>query len=633
MPYDTWPCKIKWFFDDIDEIPDPDFTLLLEGSYFTLFVGGSTLYGIVTPPSATDSSFYCHIYSDSARTQEITAGDYTGEVYRMEFFGGWKFQNRDRFNERDFSGSGRWVSNDVRVYANGGYFDGQWVVLDYTEASVTLFDGTWTPNSIGIYDLQLTEQAAGSLPADTYTVHVSGVDSLGREGGASYEQISVGSNAKIDVSWKLNAQAVTYNVYLNCQLQSSGNTGGITIGDLTLEDPGQAPPPVSDPAIPDDPDAPIITVISPDDPGQLPGGKVIGTDPGGVDYQVVVTPGVPIDPNFGGKVLETRTEQVGDCLETKTFEDGVQTGWTKLCTDPVTGQQSFCVGTLDTESVVPEDPLSYFYDGVPSVLTNPEGTEYGPDTYPITPKNPPDVEYRIQYPVQTLHDVANLSIDDPPLGGRVVVAYVRDPTPGNPNTAYEAIYDSNNSWDTTPVSPNWPEDVHSLEFSADAGDEGDDQLIPETEWTNIRLRPFAIWTFECQAVEQAVEPQVGSCRSVTSFADTFNVAGTLYGTRTDEVQCSNDPFNASWLDLSYLSDLLLKVFGVGAPIPRSSSRSERTVGRDPQDIYDPRLGVNPIPNHPQKYLEALWQHEKIDASFIPSQLKVVSTNPVLNPLG
>ena len=627
--YDTWPCLAKWFFEDTDEVPDPDFSLLLEGGYFTLFVGGQTLYGIAVPPTGDDNTFYCYLFSDSARTQEITTGDYTGTPYRVESFGGWKFENRNRFGARDFSGGGRWRSNPVTVYAPGGRYEGTWVVEDYTESrSAVYFDGSFIPNTLGILGLTLTEQGGGTLPAGTYTVHVSGVDGSGREGGASFEQITVSANAQISVDWVPHQDAVSYNVYLNCQLKESAvTTRPYIIGNTTVEAP-TPPPKESDPAIPVNPDDPIIVITPPDNPeGDLPGGKVIVTDPDtGNDVIVEFTPTVPVDESIDGKEILVITEQVGDCLETKTYTDGVQTAWTKVCTDPVTGQKSFCEGENTGETIDTDYNLDLVFIGAPYPITTVEESDDIFD-FPVTISLPQGASYPLNIVGSILYTDGSVQIDPDAVGsvGRIRVDFQ------NGGSNFMDVGDQeSNGWE---ISANFSPVVQGVNnIRVESETTGLPEELPASEWY-LKVRVATdVWEFFCTDVEDEdiQEPSVGACRSITQFSNTFSIGGLLFGDRLTEVQCNTDPLNTTWADTSKWSDMLLAVFGLTTPYPRASTRADRVIDHGRQDLHDPRMWTFPLPRgNPIKQLESLYLLRKIDGGQIPTDIK--KNSPVFNP--
>jgi len=553
---DTWPCIPKWRFKD-NEVPDPVFTRLEIGAYFNMVIGGTPLYAIATYPQATENEFHCRLYSDEARTNEITTGTWTGLSYTIKFRGGWIFTYKN--------GVSRWESNPVILYAQGGYWTGKWVVTNYRTDPVTTFEGDFLYAKLPIFNLKATIAGPGAVPAGTHVYFVSGVDASGKEGGASFVYITLTSPSNVDLTWTPVPLAVTYNIYFNCQLLQSGVPNpDYLVEDGIIEDPVETPDPEGDPTISLDPDLPII-VINPDDPepffptypppGDNGGGSIIGTDPGSgplpdddVSYSIIIEPDVMIDPSLeDGHEEITTTVLVDDCYEIRNYYKGALIYEATLCTDPETGVRTLCyrdvaAGEVSEAVSYPINnlfldipyPIDTTYDNIPDLQWDTDPTRRN-STPPVVFEFPLDLNINITYLDEFATPVLPDDIQD-------VNSYLDFESENitTPLLSTSTGPATSGQWDSGLPFANIPVDTNIFKVKGEPSYSGGDYpgttilidiVVPGSE---VPAEPVE---FTCVKVgEDYPIPTEGTCK--TSVSIEYGTATVEYGKQTTIVQCS-----------------------------------------------------------------------------------------------
>lgn len=274
MTWTQFPCIDKWTFTDNEAT---GFTVLEAGTVFLLSIDTfPLLYGTIINPISS-SSFTARVFSDEAKTTEVIMGDYTAKSYILSRFSGWVWSPLLFDGTLDPEGIGTWRSRIVRLYISGGRLDGIWITRIRVDGGrTTRFSGIFTPFPLAVIGLTVTAFTdTGTLPAGTYTYYVSAVDSSGREGGASWREVTLGATGRVVLSWFETPDAVSYNIYRDCQLLEGEvvpidpeNPGYEDDGTQPIEDPDQEPSPDPDPAIPPPAEPPII--INPPGPLEPP---------------------------------------------------------------------------------------------------------------------------------------------------------------------------------------------------------------------------------------------------------------------------------------------------------------------------------------------------------------------------
>lgn len=317
MSWTNYPCIPKWTFTD-NEATDFD-EKLLPGGEITLSIDTfSVLYAsVIEALSATTVTL--RLYSDEDRTNEVIVGDYTGQPYTLAYYNGWTWKPTLYNGKLDPEGRGTYVSRQVELYISGGKLVGEYVAeILPNDEFVTRFRGTFTPFPLAIIGLEATvDTGSGSLPAATYNFFVTAVDSSAREGGASWIEVVVPSTGHVDLTWYPVEDAVSYNIYRDCELLESGILVE-TYEDAgqTVEDANTPPPRDPEPTIPD-PVTPIIDVTIDPETGAIKFDVTLEEN----DIVQTVHPNVILEDDGSGDTSNIYTDLDGNTVITKSNGD------------------------------------------------------------------------------------------------------------------------------------------------------------------------------------------------------------------------------------------------------------------------------------------------------------------------
>ena len=360
-------CVFKWKFEDVEAT---DFERIVEGAQFSIHLdpGGPSdqvLYCTADSFISSDpSSFFCRVFSDPERTQEITAGNFTGLNYRIDWFEGWTWSSADLFGNVDVSRIGSWRSNTLMLCVDGGRWDGEWIAIpNESQAIEYTFDGEFTRHPMSVTGL-MAQIVGGTLPAGTYSYNVSAVDSTGKEGAASLPvTLVLSSTGGVDLSWNPVAGATSYNVYQNCQFLAN-----VTDPTVTYVDDGSVAPQAQGPRLTPEPgiDDPVLTVVdgvngvtvtidpadivtSTNDNGYLETKvQVTGIDDSGneVFYERTEVPRIQPDINLIPEGWDGTTPITRVIEQVTEYDQGTDT-WTITTTDPE--------GNVEITTITPDE--------------------------------------------------------------------------------------------------------------------------------------------------------------------------------------------------------------------------------------------------------------------------------------
>ena len=366
----------KWRFQDaqatdfVDIIQGAPFAIKLQGPTETLYCTADTFL-----TSAPDV-FFCRVFSDADRTQEITAGDYTGRTYTLDYFDGWTWTSADLYGQVDPQRVGTWRTAEVVLCAEGGVWTGSWVASPKEDSTVQyVFDGVFTRYPLSVTGLSATP-TTGTLAAGDYVYNVSAIDSSGKEGAASLPAIvSLSSPGGVDLSWATTTGAVEYHIYRNGEFLTkvTAPTTNFTDDGTLVPQPTPAPRQVPEAGI-EDPDlsytdgGTTITIpasgwtFSTSAETKTTQAKAEGTDQSGNAYlyEITETPNVQVDvaslpqpeAEMGG--WDGLTPLIKVTEQRVTFDAGTGT-WTVVTTEPDSSVGTVTVDADEVCQVVPGD--------------------------------------------------------------------------------------------------------------------------------------------------------------------------------------------------------------------------------------------------------------------------------------
>lgn len=211
----------------IDNEAEAEWERLPPGSFFELVVNAVTYFGIVDEYVApTPTNLICALYSDSARTIQVTTSVPTGLPYEINNFVNYLHDAKDAELNPD-SGMGVWRSPQITIRDDTGVWNGQWIAAPKTDGTVQFnFDGTHTLFKASVEQPLAGEVAGVGLGAGTYIYCIVPVDGSGRLGAGSRTlSVTLAGSADILIDWLPNTQVSQWNVY--------GRVSGGTFGLLT----------------------------------------------------------------------------------------------------------------------------------------------------------------------------------------------------------------------------------------------------------------------------------------------------------------------------------------------------------------------------------------------------------------
>jgi len=293
MPF----CRPRWTLEDTAATK---FNQLQPGAFFTLIVNSVTYYGIADAVDvATPTIILANLYSDVARTVEVTSGVPTAVPYSIDFFSGW---DHEELIDNTIGNRGTFRSNTVTLRTDQGLWTGFWRATPEATGEIEYqFIGDFTFFALPVVNVTAVDQSAGgTLGAGTYTYCITALDGSGNEGaGSAAVSVTIAANRIIRISWPSVIGAASYNIY-----GRGGFLANVVEPITSYDDDGSAsptsqlPPLVPNPALVRDPNDNSTGTDTGPQPDDGSGQTTVGFDATGTDQ----TP--KTDPNTGAIISE-----------------------------------------------------------------------------------------------------------------------------------------------------------------------------------------------------------------------------------------------------------------------------------------------------------------------------------------